>query len=256
LSKEEDSPTTTIRNLKSGVLAEGRAIMRKVFLKVTLLGLALTLGFLGQVLAPPTSAKPPDPSVNKAGQAYLGSDSVQLADLRTNTAATQVADEPARYNLASVRGASSLQVIAGGETKGVICFYNVDGNRTTHIALEVVQAPGEWEVEIDPPLHEIEVKSGESTITVTENLHVEPSQLSPEPIQDVPTDMICLFVPNRGYALAKVATIIIHVPESEETVTEGNIRIAAVASWPGQTGSVTICQTRDFDFSVHVTMKN
>jgi hypothetical protein len=244
------------RNLKSGVLAEGRAIMKKVFLNVTLIGLALTLGFLGQVLAPLTSAKSPDLVVNKDDQAYLGSDSVQLADLGANATANQVADEPAKYNLASVLGASNLQVIAGGETQEVIYFYNVDGNRTTHIVLEVVQAPSEWEVKIAPPLHEIEVKSGESAITVTENLHVEPSQLSSEPISDVPTDMVCLFVPNRGYALAKVATIIIRVPESEEAVTEGNIKIAAVASWPGQTGAATICQTRDFDFSVHVAMKN
>ena len=228
--------------------------MRRAFLEVTLLGLALTLGLLGQVLISPTAAETPDPMVNNADRAYLGSDGVQLADLPVNITANQVANEPARYNLASVCGASSLQVIAGGETKEVIYFYNVDGNRTTHIALEVAQAPSEWEVKIVPPLQEIEVESGESAITVTENLYVEPSQLSPKPIQDIPTDtdMVCLSVPNRGYAPAKVVTIIIRVPESEEAGTDGNIKITAVASWPGQTGAAAICQTRDFDFSVHV----
>jgi hypothetical protein len=68
--------------------------------------------------------------------------------------------------------------------------------------------------------------------------------------------MVCLFVPNRGYALARAVTIIIRVPQSEEAGTGGNIKITAVASWPGQIGAAAICQTRDFDFGVHVlTMK-
>jgi len=171
-------------------------------------------------------------------------------ELPANQTADQIADEPARYNFASAWGASSLQVIPGGEVKGVIRFYNVDGNRTTYITLEVVQAPSNWEVEIDPPLHNVEVESGGHTITVAENLHAEPTQLSPEPIEDVPEGMVCLTVPDRGYALAKVATIIIRVPEAEEPGPEGDIKITAVASWLGQTGAASIRQTRDFDFSV------
>ena len=139
-------------------------------------------------------------------------------------------EEPAKYSFASAQGASNLQVIPGEECRGVIYFYNIDGNRITHITLGVAEAPGNWEVEIDPPLHDIEVSFGGQIITVTENLHAEPTELSSEEIGDVPEGMVSLAVPNRGYALAKPAYIIVRVPESEEVGTKGDIEITAVAS--------------------------
>jgi len=159
-------------------------------------------------------------------------------------------EEPAKYNFATAQGASNLQVIPGTETKGVIYFYNIDGNRITHISLEVVEAPDNWEVEIDPPLHDIEVSFGGDIITVTENLHAEPTELSSEEIEDVPEGMVSLAIPNRGYALAQPAYIIVRVPESEDVGVTGAIKINAVAEWLGQTGAAAIGQTRDFDFSV------
>ena len=165
-------------------------------------------------------------------------------------------EEPAKYNFATAQGGSNFQVIPGQEARGAIYFYNVDGNRITHISLEVIEAPSNWEVEIDPPLHEIEVSFGGDIITITENLHAEPTDLSSEEIEDVPEGMICLALPNKlgegipGYALAKVATIIVRVPESDDVGVTGAIKINAVAEWLGQTGAAAIGQTRDFDFSV------
>ena len=213
------------------------AILTRVLFGIMLVASALMFGVLGQVSAEPSAATGTlDLKINDADVAKM--------------TAEQVTEEPSKYSLASAQGASSFQVIPGEEAKGVIYFYNVDGNRITRITLEVVQAPSNWEVEIDPSLHDIEVKFGGQKITVTENLHAEPTQLSSEPIEDVPESMVCLTLPNRGYALAKPATIIIRVPESEEAGTKGDIKITAVANWMGQTGSATISQTRDFDFSV------
>ena len=191
---------------------------------------------MGQVFAEPSFATETlDLKIDDTDGACVESDSIQ----------------PAKYSFASAQGASSLQVIPGGEARGVIYFYDVDGNRITHITLEVVQAPDSWEVEIAPPLHDTEVKFGGQIITVTENLYAEPSELLAEEIQDVPEGMVCLTLPNRGYALAKAATISVRVPQSDEVGTKGEIKIAAVASWLGQTGAI-ISQGRDFDFTVKI----
>jgi hypothetical protein len=186
----------------------------------------------------------------------VGSDDVQPTEYSADTMADQVSGEPARYSFASVQGASSLQVIHGGEVKATIRFYNIDGNRTTHIMLEIAQAPDSWDVQIDPPLSDTEIDFGGQTITVAENLHVEPTQLSSEEIENVPEGTVLFSVPSRGYTLAKEATITIRVPQSEQVGTTGHVKITAVASWPGQHGEARICQTRDFDFSVKILATN
>ena len=163
-----------------------------------------------------------------------------------------LAQEPAKYNLASAQGNKDLKVTPGGEGTGVIYFYNIDGNRITHISLEVSQAPSDWQVELQPPAGEIQVEIGGTIVTVTENLHVEPSEVLLQEPESVPQGMVCITVPNRGYALAKAANIIVRVPESEEIGTKADITISAVAEWLGQTGAAAIKQERDFNFSVEV----
>lgn len=163
-----------------------------------------------------------------------------------------LAQEPAKYSFASVQGSKHLGVTPGGEGTGVIYFYNIDGNRITHISLEVSEAPANWQVEIQPPPREITVEIGGRVVTVTENVHVEPSEVLSQEAEDVPEGMVCISVPNRGYALAKAVNVIVRVPESEEIGTKGEIIISAVAEWLGQTGAVAIGQDRDFDFSVEV----
>ena len=163
-----------------------------------------------------------------------------------------LAQEPAKYNFASAQGSKQIKVVPGGEGKGVIYFYNIDGNRITHITLNVSQAPGNWQVEIQPPLHEIEVEIGGKTVTVSENLHVEPSEVLATEPEDVPEGMVCITVPGRGYALAKPAYIVVRVPKSEEIGAEGDILISAEAEWLGQSGAAAIKQARDFEFSVEV----
>ena len=166
-------------------------------------------------------------------------------------------EESAKYSFATAQGVSSLKAIPGGtEARGEIYFYNVDGNRITHITLEVVEAPNGWEVTINPPLHEQEVSFGGSVITIEENLYAEPTELHSEKIEDVPEGMVCLTLPNKlgpdipGYTLAKVVTITVRVPESEEVGTTELLKINAVAEWLGQTGAAAIAQERDFNFTV------
>jgi len=163
-----------------------------------------------------------------------------------------LAQEEAKYNFASAQGGKQIQVVPGGEGWGVIYFYNIDGNRITHITLNVSQAPDNWKVEMQPPRHEIEVEIAGMKTTVTENLHVEPSELLAEEAEDVPEGMVCITVPGRGYTLAKPAYIVVRVLESEEIGTSGAILISAEAEWLGQGGAAAIKQARDFEFSVEV----
>jgi hypothetical protein len=131
-------------------------------------------------------------------------------------------------------------------------FYNIDGNRITHVTLEVSQAPARWQVEVQPPLAETQVEVNGEVMSVTENLYVEPSEASGEEIKSVPEGMVCIPVATRGYALAKEARINIQVPESEKIGTTGEITISATASWLGQGGAVAFKQSRDFKFTVEV----
>jgi len=162
------------------------------------------------------------------------------------------AEEEAKYNFASAQGSKQIKVTPGGESRGVVYFYNIDGNRITHVTLKVAQAPDNWKVEIEPPLHETVVNVSGLTVTVTENLYVEPSQAFPEEPKDVPEGMVSIAVPKRGHVLARPAYIIIRVPESAEIGSSQEIRISAVAEWLGQSGAAAIKQARDFDFTVQI----
>ena len=66
-------------------------------------------------------------------------------------------EEEAKYNFASAQGNKELRIPPGEESRGYIYFYNVDGNRITHISLEVSNAPSDWEVTVEPPLSETKV---------------------------------------------------------------------------------------------------
>ncbi len=162
------------------------------------------------------------------------------------------ADEPAKYNFASAQSSKELKIAPGDEGRGNIYFYNIDGNRITHITLEVSQAPSGWEVTIEPPLSETQVLVNEMPVTVVENLYVEPWELLSEEPQDVPEGMVSIKVPTRGYTLGKQAQVVVKVPEDTPLGTTGTINIAAEAFWLGQTGAAAIKQARDFEF--HVTV--
>jgi hypothetical protein len=163
-----------------------------------------------------------------------------------------LAQEPAKYNFASAQGEKELKIPPGGEGKGVIYFYNIDGNRITHVTLEVSQAPTGWEVSIEPPLAETQVEINGQVVNVTENLYVEPTEVLSQAVESPPPGTVCISVPSRGYALAKEADIIVRVPDTAKIGDTGAITISATARWLGQSGAAAVSQERDFDFSVQV----
>jgi hypothetical protein len=161
-----------------------------------------------------------------------------------------MADEPAKYNFASAQGEKELKISPGNMGTGVLYFYNIDGNRITHISLTVSEAPEGWDVTIEPPLGETRVEVSGTPVTVMENLYVEPSELLSEEPKSVPEGMVSIKIPGRGYAQGKMAKVLINVPESASLGSTGEITIAAEAAWLGQGGSAAIKQARDFNFNV------
>jgi len=134
----------------------------------------------------------------------------------------------------------------------LIYFYNVDGNRATHIKLEVSRSPANWEVEIQPSPQEIEIDTTNGSISLIENLCVEPSTLQPEKITGLTDGSECIAVSDRGYAVAKVVCVTIWLPESAKAGDTGEVVVTAEAMWLGQEGAASIRQTRDFVFSVEL----
>lgn len=166
------------------------------------------------------------------------------------------ADTPA-YSWGSAQSSSQLNVVPGGDDAVAnIYSYNVDGNRITHIIFRVVEAPEGWTVVIDPALHGEEYTLGSDVITIAENLFVEPSAVFTQEIVNVPAGMVGLTLPNRfgtgehGYTLAKPASIVISVPKNVPKNITGRVKIAAEASWLGQSGTAEMRQERDFIFDV------
>jgi hypothetical protein len=166
--------------------------------------------------------------------------------------AAVLAQESAKYNFASAQGSKDIKVIPDGESSGILYFYNIDGNQITHVVLEVSQAPADWQVTIQPPLGETRVEINGKVVTVNENLYIEPSQVLSEKVENLPAGTVCITVPQRGYALAKEAKILVRVPKTERIGTTGEIVVSATAQWLGQSGAVAIKQNRDFNFSVEV----
>ena len=158
----------------------------------------------------------------------------------------------ADYNFASAQASKTITVVPGKEGTGTIYFYNISGDRITHVTLEVGQAPDNWQVEIQPPLGETKVEIGGNIVTVTENLYVEPSEVLTEKPDTSPEGTVYIPIPDQGFALAKIATITVSVPASEAPGTQQEIVIAGVARWLGQTGAAAISQARDFTFTVNV----
>ncbi len=167
-------------------------------------------------------------------------------------AGSALAAEEARYSFASAQGGGQIAVPQAGEGRGTLYFYNVDGNRITHVSLRVSQAPADWEVSVEPAWREVPVAFNGELVKVGENLHVEPSALLAREASPVPEGMACIAIPGRGYALAKVAHVVARAPAGAAVGTGGEVRVLAEAAWLGQGGAATIKQAREFTFVVAV----
>lgn len=161
------------------------------------------------------------------------------------------AQESASYNLGSAMGAKEFNVAPGQEAEGILYFYNVFGNRTTHISLAVSEAPEDWEIEIEPELHTTAVDVAGVLTEVTENLYAEPDEI----VDKIPAEgregFVYIPAPNvGGFIPAKQVKVKIKVPDDEELGKTFLVEIEATGEWLGQTGTVAFKQNRDFEYKI------
>lgn len=161
------------------------------------------------------------------------------------------AQEPAQYNLGSAMGAKELTVSPGNGVEALIYFYNVYGNRITHISLSVAEAPENWEVEIEPELHTTTVDVSGVLTEVTENLYVEPDEIVDEIPSEPKEGFVYIPAPNvGGFIPAKEVKVKIKVPKDEKLGKTFLVKIEATGGWLGQTGSVDFKQNRSFEYTI------
>ena len=156
--------------------------------------------------------------------------------------------EDAKYNFGSAQADKELKANPGGEITTKLYFYNIYGNRITHIKLEVSEAPENWIISLTPDAHDTEVNVSGIITTINENLYVEISESFDEIPENVP-EGIEYISSSVGYIGAKPVEIKIKVPENEKYGSY-NLIIDASAFWLGQGGTAEIQQSRSFEYKI------
>jgi hypothetical protein len=166
------------------------------------------------------------------------------------TFAQEEQEEPI-YNLGTMQADKTLFIEPGGTGVAKLYFFNIHGNRVTHVKLYVTSAPPGWEIRIEPELKTRQFEVSGIIVNSTENLYIEPSKPVPEVPESVPEGVEYITMGGvEGYVPAKVARIIITVPEDEPLGKTYKISIEAIANWFGQAGTVTFSQARSFSYSI------
>jgi hypothetical protein len=163
-----------------------------------------------------------------------------------------VAEEAPKYNFATTQVNPTI-TIQPGETLRVpaIYFFNIYGNRITHVSLSLTSFPKGWNVNLEPEMHEIQVNISGTIVTANENLYVPPSQPVKEVPAVVPEGMVYLTLGGvEGNVPAEVAYLNITAPPDTPLGSTYSISVKAVGSWFGQAATLAFSQERSFDFKV------
>lgn len=159
-------------------------------------------------------------------------------------------DEPV-YNFGSMQSSKYIFVEPGEKTVTKLYFFNIHGNRVTHIKLFAQEVPDGWEVEFKPVRHIEMFNVSGVIVNSSENLFVSPTQpvpKRPESKEDglkyIPMDNVDGLVP------AKVVEVTINAPGDAPLGKEYKIKVEALANWFGQTGMVSFSQSRNFEYIV------
>lgn len=163
-----------------------------------------------------------------------------------------LAEEEAKYNFATTTATGTI-LIQPGETMKVpaIYFYNIFGNRITHVSLYLTNSPEGWDVKIEPKIQIRQVNISGTFTPVEENLYVAPSQ----PVKEVPDTLL----EGTGYITlggvegnipVKIAYLNITVPSNVPIGGTYPVSVKAVGRWFGQAATLAFSQERSFDFKV------
>ncbi len=158
----------------------------------------------------------------------------------------------AAYNFGTMQGPKVIKLEPGEEGELELYFFNIHGDRITHVTLDVIQKPEGWETYIDPPLHNQTVDVQGRLMQIQENLYAEPSKAMPEKPAVIPEGMDYRTMGGvEGFVPVKVVKIKVEVPEDAELWKSYGIVVTGVAEWYGEGGAVALNQAREFRFTVN-----
>jgi hypothetical protein len=169
-----------------------------------------------------------------------------------------MAEDSPLYNFATTQANPNI-IIQPGETLRMpaIYFFNIYGNRITHVSLSLTDFPKGWNVKLEPEMHETQVNISGTMVTANENLYVSPSQPVKEVPVIVPEGMTYITLGGvEGSVPAKVAYLNITVPPDTPLGSTYSISVKAVGSWFGQAATLALSQERSFDFKVQTAAHN
>jgi len=170
-----------------------------------------------------------------------------------------LAQEAPKYNFGTMQQGKNFYLHPGEEFEIPIYFYNVYGNRITHVIITPENVPEGWEVEINPEVHnQTLIVSGIRT-TIQENIYVEPTNATgdlsscQEIISRFDSPGKCLWNDNiKSYIPAKEVRIRVKVPENETLGSVHTLSVMARARWYDITGGISFSQERRFNYRIMV----
>ena len=163
-----------------------------------------------------------------------------------------IAEEAPKYNFGTTAASSTILIEPGENLKvPAINFFNIYGNRITHVTLGLTDFPSGWDVKIEPELHEVQVNISGTIVTSNENLYVSPSKAIAEKPAVPEEGMEYIILGGiEGYVPAKVAYLNITAPKSVPIGGTYTVSVRAVGSWYGQAANLALSQERAFPFKI------
>lgn len=146
-------------------------------------------------------------------------------------------------NAACSIGATPLSMearaIPGQTIFAVWNLYNLHGDRTTHVKLDLIEMPSDWEISFEPESHEAFYSVMGVVQTIEENVALELTPVLKTKPETIPEGMDYVKHPGKeGYIPVKVIKIYIKVPEDAELWKEHDLVLGATGKCFTEPGAV------------------
>lgn len=158
-----------------------------------------------------------------------------------------------QYNFASLQIDHAVSVSPGNSTVTKLYFYNIFGNRITHVKLSISEFPQGYTVTMAPAVHQQPYSVAGTTVFVEENLFAEPTPRDslPQTKPNDTADVEYIQAPSiSGWIPAKPVKITISAPPGAPIGQTGTVKVIGTANWLGNAGTVSLNQEREFTFTV------
>ncbi len=169
--------------------------------------------------------------------------------------------EGGEYNFGTMQAEKFIAVEPGKTAEAKLYFFNVNGNRDTHVSLALSEIPNGFTAELIPAVHNASYNISGIVVETQENLVAKVTPRSTLPKQkpeSVPEGVEYVTMGGvEGFVPAQVVTIRLTAPADAPLWSTYKLRVSAVAGWfdVGSTGPISVKQVREFIYEVRVVTK-